>query len=157
MTVNNEKVNRVFTVEDISSDFKNFPFTDGVGNISLTLSKEINSHFRLRYCVAYQIRLAGYKGVLTLKNTPMQGLVEVRPSMRKFKGSEYDLGIIRCATYSVAYLNRQVIMLLSSLKVPNEIFMEKLENAMKLLDKKIVHKNLIRQIKAAMDHPQTEI
>ena len=87
----------------------------------------------------------------------MEGLVEVRPSMRKFKGSEYDLGIIRCATFSVAYLNRQVIMLLSSLKVPDIIFMEKLEKAMSLLDKKVVHKNLIRQIRATMDHPLTEM
>ena len=79
-----------------------------------------------------------------LKNQPMQGQIETRPSMRKFKGSEYDLGIIRCATYSVAYLNRQIIMLLSCLKVPDEIFMEKLDHAMKLLDKNIIHKNLIR-------------
>ena len=68
----------------------------------------------------------------------------MRPSMRKFKGAEYDLGIIRCATYSVAYLNRQVIMLLSCLKVPDQIFMDKLEAAMKLLNKNMAHKNLIR-------------
>ena len=134
----------MFHVEEINSDFPDIPFTDGTGNIALELSKEINAHFRLRFCVAYQIRLAGYKGVLMLKNAPMEGLVEVRPSMRKFKGSEYDLGIIRCATYSVAYLNRQVIMLLSCLKVPDEIFMEKLETAISLLDRKFAHKNLLR-------------
>lgn len=111
------------------------------------MAKEINKHFRIKHCVAYQIRLSGYKGVLALKDNngdSMKGLVEVRPSMCKFKGSEFDLGIIRCATFSVAYLNRQVIMLLSNLKVKDEIFMDKLDAAIRLLDKKVAHKNLLR-------------
>ena len=88
--------------------------------------------------------MAGYKGVLMLKNQPMQGMIEMRPSMRKFEANEYDLGIIRCATYSVAYLNRQVIMLLSCLKVPDQLFMDKLQSAMKLLNKERAHKVLLR-------------
>ena len=77
--------------------------------------------------------------------------------MRKFQGSEYDLGIIRCATYSIAYLNRQVIMLLSCLKVPDEIFMTKLEKAMKLLNKDTAHKHLLRSIRSVMEHSSTEM
>lgn len=137
----------MFHIDDIESVHEGIPFTDGAGNIHPTLAKEINQHFRIKHCVAYQIRLSGYKGVLSFKHNngeSMKGLIEMRPSMRKFKGSEYDLGIIRCATFSVAYLNRQVIMLLSSLKVKDEIFMEKLEAAMKLLDKRVAHKNLLR-------------
>lgn len=92
-----------------------------------------------------------------LKNLPMDGLVEVRPSMRKFKGREYDLGIIRCATYSVAYLNRQIIMLLSCLKVPDSIFLEKLDDAKKMLNKCVTHSNLLRQVKAAINHPSSDL
>ena len=154
---NGEPLNTVFHIEDIPSAHAKIPFTDGAGNISSDLASLINQSFRLRFCVAYQIRLAGYKGVLLLKKQGMRGQVEVRPSMRKFKGSEYALGIIRCATSSVAYLNRQVIMLLSSLKVPSEIFMSKLDEAIKLLDRRVTHRNLMRQIKAAMDHPSTEV
>ena len=58
-----------------------------------------------------------------LKTKDMQGQIEVRPSMKKFTGAEFDLGVIRCATFSVAYLNRQIIMLLSCLKVPDNLFM----------------------------------
>ena len=146
-------MNAVFTIPDINSDFEDVPFTDGTGNISSALAKMINEHFRLQYCVAYQIRLAGYKGVLMLKQEGMEGHVEVRPSMCKFEGKEFDLGIIRCATYSVAYLNRQIIMLLCGLEVPDTIFMEKLEASIKLLDKKVTHRNLLKQIRSAMDHP----
>ena len=83
-----------------------------------------------------------------LKEQPMEGLIEVRPSMRKFVGRKYELGIIRCATYSVAYLNRQIIMLLSNLRVDDSVFLNKLEDAKKMLDKNFTQRNLIRQVKA---------
>ena len=81
---NDEPLNTVFHIEDIPSAHPKIPFTDGAGNISSELSTLINQSFRLRFCVAYQIRLAGYKGVLLLKKQNMKGQVEVRPSMRKF-------------------------------------------------------------------------
>lgn len=83
-----------------------------------------------------------------LKDQPMEGLIEVRPSMRKFVGNEYELGIIRCATFSVAYLNRQIIMLLSNLGVHDSVFKIKLEDAKKMLDKNVTQRNLLRQVKA---------
>ena len=132
------------------------PFTDGLGNIHVDLANVINTKFRLRFCTAYQIRIAGYKGVLMLKEAPMKGLVEVRPSMRKFKGQDWDLGIIRCATYSVAYLNRQVIMLLSSLKVPDHVFLEKQSDAKRLLDKRVIVRNLLSQVSAYLSPSNEE-
>ena len=66
---NGDKLNTVFQVDDIASAFPNIPFTDGAGTIHSDLANLINENYRLRYCTAYQIRLAGYKGVLTLKNT----------------------------------------------------------------------------------------
>jgi len=58
-------------VPDIDSQWPGIPFTDGSGNIHEDLAKEINEHFRIQYCTAYQIRLAGYKGVLVLKEAPL--------------------------------------------------------------------------------------
>ena len=106
----------------------NFCFTDGTGNISSDLCHKINEYYGLKFCAAYQIRLAGFKGVLMRKNIMPDGVkIQYRPSMRKFDGKgQLELGIIRCATYSPAYLNRQLIMLLSCLGVPDEIFLEKL-------------------------------
>ena len=149
--------NTVFEVADVESDHPGIPFTDGAGNIHEDLAREINEHFRIKYCTAYQIRIAGYKGVLVLKENDMKGLVEVRPSMRKYKGQDFDLGIIRCATYSVAYLNRQVIMLLSkkSLKVPDALFLKMQTEAIKRLNKGRMHRSLIHQVRSYMDHPST--
>ena len=48
-------------------------------------------------------------------------------------------------------------MLLSSLKVPSALFMDKLEQAMKLLDKNVTHRNLLRQVKAVLNHPSTDV
>lgn len=152
------KVNTVFHIDDIESEIPGIPFTDGSGNIHEDLAAEINEHYRIKYCTAYQIRIAGYKGVLVLKESTMKGLVEMRPSMRKFEGKDFNLGIIRCATYSVAYLNRQVIMLLSSLnKQMDHIFMEKQGQAKRMLDKRVTHGHLIRQVIAYMAHETTDV
>jgi RNA-dependent RNA polymerase len=39
--------------------------------------------------------------------------IEIRPSMKKFESDHSQLEVIRCATYSNGYLNRQVISLLN--------------------------------------------
>ena len=104
-------------VKDINSNYKDYPFSDGCGNISLELSEEINEKFRLRCCSAYQIRLAGLKGVLVYKPKLTGWNIEARESMVKFQGTFRELGVVRCATFSIAYLNRQIIMLLSCLGV----------------------------------------
>ena len=69
-------------------------------------------------------------------------VVEVRPSQKKFTCFEYPLEIIRCATFSQAYLNRQVILLLNCLGVPDEVFLNLLHRAMLSLNKENVISNL---------------
>ena len=44
--------------------------------------------------------------------------------MLKFVGKINELSVIRCSTYSPAYLNRQVILLLDFLGVPKQTFMD---------------------------------
>jgi RNA-dependent RNA polymerase len=119
-----------------------YTFTDGCGNISNALCKLINEKFGLRKCSAYQVRLGGAKGVLMFKRfkDPVTGkslndqkIVELRSSQLKFKTPDYPLEVIRCATFSQGYLNRQVILLLSNLGVPDEVFIKHLDKAMKSL------------------------
>ena len=61
--------------------------------------------------------------------------------MKKFDGGIFKLSVIRCATYSPAFLNRQVILLLSNLGVPDEVFEAKNENALQKLN---IRKTLLR-------------
>ena len=99
---------QVVDIDDIESGLDGIPYTDGAGFISSKLSQNINDIFGLESCVAYQIRLAGYKGVLLLKKgKEMRGIkIQCHNSMKKFESDKLELGVIRCATPSISYLNR---------------------------------------------------
>mmetsp|Transcript_19298 Transcript_19298/g.29600 ORF Transcript_19298/g.29600 Transcript_19298/m.29600 type:complete len:99 (-) Transcript_19298:692-988(-) len=61
--------------------------------------------------------------------------------MEKFVGDLRELGVIRCSTYSPAFLNRQVILLLDSLGVSEKVFTKKNQDA---IDNLSVDKTLRR-------------
>lgn len=70
--------------------------------------------------------MGGVKGVLMHDPNLKDRLVEIRPSQTKVNSKDTDLEIVRCATYSQGYLNRQIIMLMSCQGVEDDVFMEKL-------------------------------
>jgi RNA-dependent RNA polymerase len=78
--------------------------------------------------------LGGAKGVLVVDNNPdsfktededKQCLVMLRKSQIKFESENWSLNIVRCASYSQGYLNRQTVTLLHCLGVPEEYFVKK--------------------------------
>mmetsp|Transcript_21419 Transcript_21419/g.32662 ORF Transcript_21419/g.32662 Transcript_21419/m.32662 type:complete len:775 (-) Transcript_21419:1-2325(-) len=75
-------------IEDIEKN--GYCFSDGVGRISKSMSREIASKLGINGIPsAYQIRFAGFKGVLTTTEMPVDSgngklHVQFRPSMRKF-------------------------------------------------------------------------
>lgn len=73
---------------------------------------------------AYQFRLGGAKGVLTLAYDVPGRQVQLRPSQIKFDSQHYMLEVIRTSVYIPSYLNRQAITILSSLGVTDDIFLE---------------------------------
>lgn len=106
-------------------------FSDGSGFISPEVMLKIAHQFDFAQVSAIQMRFAGYKGVLVQH----QGLGKVqengkkvhmafRDSMKKFQGKLNELGVIRCSTWSPAYLNQQVILLLDNLGVPPRVFID---------------------------------
>ena len=72
---------------------------------------------------AIQIRFAGCKGVLTLDPTLPDKTAVFRPSMRKFESPHRRLEVLQTSRPQPAFLNHQLIMLLSNLGVPDEVFM----------------------------------
>jgi len=110
-----------------------FTFSDGCGFIRPDLALQIAQSFKFTNISAFQVRLGGAKGVLAVNpdseiyNTEEggQALVLLRNSQVKFPSDNLSLDIVRCATFSQGYLNRQVITLLHCLGVPIEYFLRK--------------------------------
>lgn len=103
-----------------------YTFSDGVGKISPGLAEEVAMQMELRTVPsAFQFRLGGAKGVLTVDKSLSEGPVKVqlRPSQIKFQSKHLILEVIRTSTYIHGYLNRQIITLLSALGVKDEVFM----------------------------------
>lgn len=115
---------------------KKYCFTDGVGRISYDLALDAAKLlFQMPFASAYQIRFGGYKGVLSSCDDLKENSIELRKSMRKFQSPLKDLFIIRPSIFSKGYLNRQIIILLNSLGVKDEIFMKMQDVQISELDK----------------------
>lgn len=106
-----------------------FNFTDGVGKISPDLARRVAEELGLPIedpPSIYQFRLGGCKGVLALAPDVKGNEVHIRHSQAKFAAIHEGLEIIRTSSYVTAFLNRQIILVLSTLEVPDEVFRHKL-------------------------------
>ncbi|KAJ5967824.1 hypothetical protein N7501_004072 [Penicillium viridicatum] len=110
-----------------------FTFSDGVGKISKFLAQMVTSQHNINTLTgeppsAFQFRLGGAKGMLVVSPDPVPQEVHIRPSQQKFETSQAGLEIIRWSQYSLATLNRQLILVLSALGIPDKVFHAKLNN-----------------------------
>ncbi|KAH7524659.1 hypothetical protein FEM48_Zijuj06G0143000 [Ziziphus jujuba var. spinosa] len=101
-------------------------FSDGIGKITPDLALEVAQKLKLERnppC-AYQIRYAGFKGVVACwKPTDDDGArLSLRPSMDKFQSNHTILEICSWTRFQPGFLNRQIVTLLSALNVSDEIF-----------------------------------
>jgi RNA-dependent RNA polymerase len=124
-------------------------FSDGVGTISLDLATEIyRSHALSTGNVrdapdeavvpsAFQVRFGGFKGVLSVDARLDGSQLRARPSMHKFDvptASTVRIEVCSVAKRLPAFLNRQLITLLSTLGVADEVFDELQARQMRALD-----------------------
>ncbi|MFS7909401.1 putative RNA-directed RNA polymerase [Helianthus anomalus] len=115
-----------------------YTFSDGIGKISTELALEVAERLQLKdnQPSAYQIRYAGCKGVVACwpdKNDEKFKL-SLRPSMKKFESDHTVLEICSWTRFHPGFLNRQIITLLSSLNVKDEIFWDMQMKMVKKLD-----------------------
>jgi RNA-dependent RNA polymerase len=146
----------------IKDDIKvgTYCFTDGVGSMSPQIAKKIWRAFQRRgsrstrrfltYSRAFQIRLGGAKGMLSVDHKLKGDIIVLRPSMIKFNAPhstdvEIAQAFVRPSKY---FLNRPLIMVLEGLGVRYDVFKRlqdaavqdvneaatSLENAAKTLD-----------------------
>ena len=50
--------------------------------------------------------------------------IELRPSMKKFESEDRVLEVVRCSSYSHCYLNRHIILLLSTWNIHDNVFLK---------------------------------
>ncbi|XP_015753708.1 PREDICTED: RNA-dependent RNA polymerase 1-like [Acropora digitifera] len=110
--------------EDIKTSDASYCFSDGVGRISQPLAQQVAETIALDFTPsAIQIRFAGFKGVLALDPTLSGKTAVFRPSMRKFESPHRRLEVLQTSRPQPVFLNHQLIILLSSLGIPDEVFM----------------------------------
>jgi len=133
--INGTKV-QIKEIDDV--DRNGYQFTDGVGKISKFLALMIAAELGLPNASddppsLFQFRLGGCKGVLAIAPEVGVSEVHIRKSQYKFPAAHEGLEIIRCASLSTAFLNRQLIIILKSLGLSDSVFITKLDLMMEKL------------------------
>ncbi|KAM5581252.1 putative RNA-dependent RNA polymerase 1 [Rosa sericea] len=109
-------------------------FSDGIGKISADFAEKV-----ARKCgksstpSAFQIRYAGYKGIVAV-DPKLSKKLALRKSMCKFKSLNTKLDVLAWSRYQPCFLNRQLITLLSTLGVQDRVFEKKQKLAMNQLE-----------------------
>ncbi|KAK0628708.1 RNA dependent RNA polymerase-domain-containing protein [Bombardia bombarda] len=112
---------RIVKIPDVEKG--KYCFTDGVGKISALLAGMVAQDWKIYPPPsAYQFRMGGCKGVLVTSPDAKGTEVHIRKSQEKFFAEFNGLEVIRCSRFSCATLNRQTITILSSLGVPDSVF-----------------------------------
>ncbi|EOY29490.1 hypothetical protein QUC31_020762 [Theobroma cacao] len=118
-----------------------YVFSDGIGKITPDLAKEVAQKLKLDLnppC-AYQIRYAGCKGVVACWPEEGDGVrLSLRCSMNKFFSDHTTLEICSWTRFQPGFLNRQIITLLSTQYVPDEVFWEMQNTMVSKLNKILV-------------------
>uniref|UniRef100_A0A1D1Y120 RNA-dependent RNA polymerase n=1 Tax=Anthurium amnicola TaxID=1678845 RepID=A0A1D1Y120_9ARAE len=123
---------------EVIPDVKNgegYVFSDGIGKISAEFARRvaIKCNLKSETPSAFQIRYGGYKGVVAVdKRSTMK--LSLRKSMCKFESDNTKLDVLSYSKYQPCYLNRQLITLLSTLGVRDQVFEMKQEAAVNELD-----------------------
>nr|ALM88235.1 RNA-dependent RNA polymerase 1c [Cucumis sativus] len=124
-------------IPDVEVERKNimYCFSDGIGKISKTLAKKVAEKCGLTSHTpsAFQIRYAGYKGVVAIDPTSEKKL-SLRKSMLKYMSLDTQLDVLLWSKYQPCFLNRQVINLLSTLGIRDDVFVKKQKEAIDQLD-----------------------
>ena len=102
-------------------------YTDGIGKISQDLIDDIALKLKVKSLGVIQVRYKGAKGLLAVDPSLPKNTIHLRDSMIKYKcphsGSENMLDILSWNMYKGGYLNRQIIILLRTRGVSDEVFM----------------------------------
>ncbi|KAL5716012.1 RNA-directed RNA polymerase [Ranunculus cassubicifolius] len=112
-----------------------YVFSDGIGKISAEFARRVAEKCGVigRAPSAFQIRYAGYKGVVAVDPNSVKTL-SLRRSMCKYTSAHVKLDVLAWSRYQPCFLNRQVITLLSTLGISDDVFRKKQREMINRLD-----------------------
>lgn len=130
-----------------------YVFSDGIGKITPDLAMEVAQKLKLDVnpppC-AYQIRYAGCKGVVACWPAKGDGIrMSLRESMNKFQSHHTTLEICSWTRFQPGFLNRQIITLLSTLNVPDEMFWSMQASMLSKLNQMLVDSDVAFEVLTA--------
>lgn len=109
---------------EVNTDGFEYCFSDGIGKISQAFARQVAQKCGLSHTPsAFQIRYGGYKGVIAVDRSSFRKL-SLRRSMLKFESNNRMLNITKCCDAMPCYLNREIITLLSTLGVDDQVFLD---------------------------------
>ncbi|KAK0661295.1 RNA-dependent RNA polymerase 1 [Lasiodiplodia hormozganensis] len=148
-------------MEDVKRN--GYTFTDGVGKISPLLAQKVAEEFGHPNPVedtpsVFQFRLGGCKGILAVSPELEGHKIVLRRSQEKFAADHDGLEIIKWSQYATATLNRQLIIVLDALEVPEHVFMTKLRGQLSGLTNAMTSEDVaLRFLQKSVDPIQTTL
>ncbi|KAM3387510.1 hypothetical protein ACQJBY_010387 [Aegilops geniculata] len=143
---------------EVTTDGSKYIFSDGIGKISERLAKEMACRIGLDYTnppSAFQIRYGGYKGVVAVDPDSFRNL-SLRPSMKKFESESRMFNITSTSKSQPCYMNREVISLLSTLGIRDEIFESMQQNDMRELDEMLTNREAALSVLGKIGSAETK-
>jgi RNA-dependent RNA polymerase len=150
-------------VEILDIERNGYCFTDGVGKLSLFLAQMAAQELGLANAFddppsLFQFRLGGCKGVLALDPKVTGSEVHIRPSQHKFAADFTGLEIIRSSALATPYFNRQIIIVLSDLGVPNHVLIRKQQDMVNDYEQAMTDGEIaVRKLRKHIDMNQTTL
>ncbi|KAG2234308.1 hypothetical protein INT48_000758 [Thamnidium elegans] len=121
--------NEIGEIEDY--EYNGYIFTTDCGKMSPQIAREIAKKLDLDFTPSVvKFNLAGSKGILMISNFLTKRKVQLRDTQVKFNSDRLTLEVIKVSKPNKVYLNRKIIILLSSLGIPNYVFLDLLNETM---------------------------
>ncbi|XVF09248.1 hypothetical protein REPUB_Repub07fG0075800 [Reevesia pubescens] len=125
----------IFPDIEVNSDGIDYCFSDGIGKISLPFARQVAEKCKLDYTPsAFQIRYGGYKGVVAVDRNSFRKM-SLRSSMLKFESKIRMLNVTKWSESMPCFLNREIVSLLSTLGIKDEVFETILQEHLCMLGK----------------------
>ncbi|KAK9115806.1 hypothetical protein Sjap_014753 [Stephania japonica] len=138
LTVRRHEIESIPDLE-IETNGKKYVFSDGIGKISAEFARRVAKKCKIQNSIpsAFQIRYGGYKGVVAVDPTSSTKL-SLRRSMCKYASQNEKLDVLSWSKFQPCFLNRQLISLLSTLGVRDQIFEKKQKEAVDQLNMTLI-------------------